>query len=127
MSFLQKTFGGLSRSYYIRQFLFGLIFFVYIVGMSYWADSQDGNIDLAKMSVTVGFSLVCQCLYPYSRFVYESIIGYIFGDNVLIVNAILMFLVKFFTMALCWMLAVFISPIGLIYLYFYHSKQEKHQ
>lgn len=62
-------------------------------------------------------------LYPYSRFVYESITKFIMGENVFFVNAFLMMLVKVMTMAICYMLAVFIAPVGLVYLYFHHNKQ----
>ncbi|WP_256857306.1 hypothetical protein [Xanthomonas axonopodis] len=62
-------------------------------------------------------------LYPYSRFVYESIVGYIMGGNVFFVNAILMLFVKLMTMAICWSFAIFIAPIGLLYLYVHHSQR----
>jgi hypothetical protein len=61
-------------------------------------------------------------LYPYSRFVYESVMDFIIGRNVFFVNAILMLAVKLMTMLLCWSLAIFVAPIGLAYLYYHHSK-----
>ena len=61
-------------------------------------------------------------LYPYSRFVYENVVGFIMGENIFIINFFIMFIVKIFTMLLCWSFAIFIAPVGLIYLYFYHSK-----
>ena len=125
MSFLSKTFGGLSKAYYIRQFLFGLIFFAFMFFMGYEHYSSTGNPSLFITNII--FGLVCLFLYPYSRFVYESIIEYILGDNVFFGNAVLMLTTKFITMMLCFMFAIFIAPIGLTYLYFYHSKQEKLQ
>ncbi|WP_338107341.1 hypothetical protein [Pseudomonas psychrophila] len=68
-------------------------------------------------------SIVCTVLYPYSRFVYESVVGYIMGDNVFFVNAILMLMVKVFTMAMCWSLAIFVAPVGLAHLYWRNSRQ----
>jgi hypothetical protein len=62
-------------------------------------------------------------LYPYSRFVCESVIDFIVGDNVFWVNAFMILTVKFVTIALCWSLAIFIAPVGLACLYFYHSRQ----
>ena len=70
-------------------------------------------------------SLILSLLYPYSRFVYESIIGYIMGDNNFLVDLKLMFIVKMITMSFCYIFSIFIAPLGLAYLYFYHSKQEK--
>lgn len=125
MSFLSKTLGGLSRAYYIRQFLFGLIFFISIVAISYNGYNYTGNTSILVKNVILG--LICLLLYPYSRFVYESIIEYILGDNVFFVNVPLMLVTKLITMAICFVFSIFIAPIGLIYLYFYHSKQEKLQ
>ena len=47
------------------------------------------------------------------------------GNNVFFVNIGLMFIVKFLTTIICWAMAIFIAPIGLIYLYFYHNKNIK--
>jgi hypothetical protein len=67
-------------------------------------------------------------LYPYSRFVYEGVIGFIMGENVFFVNAFLVLLTKAITMILCWGFAISIAPVGLAYLYFHHSKApESHQ
>ncbi len=125
MSFLSKTLGGLSKAYYTRQFLFGLIFFIFIVGISYNGYNHTGKISILVTNSILG--LICLLLYPYSRFVYESIIEYILGDNVFFINAPLMLVTKLITMAICFIFSIFIAPIGLIYLYFYHSKQEKLQ
>ncbi len=125
MSFLAKTLGGLSKAYYTRQFLFGLIFFISIVAISYNGYNYTGNASILVKNVILG--LICLLLYPYSRFVYESIIEYILGDNVFFVNVPLMLVTKLITMAICFVFSIFIAPIGLIYLYFYHSKQEKLQ
>ena len=125
MSFLSKTLGGLSKTYYTRQFLFGLIFFIFIVAISYNGYNHTGKISILVTNSILG--LICLLLYPYSRFVYESIIEYILGDNVFFVNVPLMLVTKLITMAICFIFSIFIAPIGLIYLYFYHSKQEKLQ
>ena len=125
MSFLSKTLGGLSKAYYTRQFLFGLIFFIFIVAISYNGYNHTGKISILVTNTILG--LICLLLYPYSRFVYESIIEYILGDNVFFINAPLMLVTKLITIAICFIFSIFIAPIGLIYLYFYHSKQEKLQ
>ena len=113
-----KTLGGLSIQYYFRQFFFGLVIAAFIFFMS----TQDGR------SMPIGmllFTIVSTLLYPYSRFVYESIIDFVMGKNVFFVNAILMLITKFFTMAMCWAFAIFVAPIGLAYLYYHHSKAER--
>lgn len=117
---IRKTFGGLSAQYYIRQLFFGALLTFPII---YIFISNDNPIQGEPAQyVMITMLLVNMFLYPYARFVYESIIGYFMGDNVFYINAVLMFLVKFFTMAMCLSFAIFIAPIGLAYLYYYHSK-----
>lgn len=114
---IAKTLGGLSLNYYLRQFVFGLIFPALFLLM------QSQTIQPTSIGMIV-FLLISSLLYPYSRFVYESIIGYIMGQNVFFINAIVMLFTKLITMLLCWACAIFIAPVGLMYLYFYHSKQQ---
>lgn len=112
---IAKTFGGLSRPYYFRQLFFGVLFFAFITFMA--AKSQHG-LSLGALLVALTNTL----LYPYARFVYESVMGFIMGGNVFFANAFFMLFVKLMTMALCWAGAIFIAPIGLAYLYYHHSK-----
>lgn len=74
-SFLRKTFGGLSISYYLRQLFFGGL----ITALFFWLQMRPaGHIGVA-MSI---FLVLNAFVYPYARFVYESIVGFILGDNV---------------------------------------------
>lgn len=114
---IAKTFGGLSLTYYFRHFIFGLIFPALFLFMQ----SQTTQPTSIGMMV---FMAISTLLYPYSRFVYERIIDFIMGQNVFFINTIVMLIAKLITMLLCWVCAVFIAPAGLVYLYFYHSKQQ---
>jgi len=115
---LQKTFGGLSREYYFRQFVFGLIFPAMIVFVFTHGTRH------VPMPAPLMFTLIVNTLlYPYSRFVYERVVGFIVGENVFFVNAIFMLFVKTMTMAICWSFSIFIAPIGLLYLYIHHSRR----
>lgn len=120
---IAKTFGGLSKAYYFRQFIFGLIFPVLL----YYLTNKNSYIQsnyISYLQVELGILLTINTiLYPYSRFAYESIIDFIIGNNVFIVNAIFMLVFKFITMLLCWVFAIFLAPICLAYLYYHHSKR----
>jgi vacuolar-type H+-ATPase subunit I/STV1 len=115
---IQKTLGGLSPQYFFRQFFFGLVVAAFVFFMS----TQGGRSMPAGMLL---FIVANTLLYPYSRFVYESIVGFIMGQNVFFVNAISMLISKFVSMAMCWAFALFVAPIGLAYLYYHHSKAER--
>ena len=115
----EKTFGGLSREYYFREFIFGLIFVV-LFFYPYYAK----GMTIPPIGVTLT-AILSQILYPYSRFVYHSVMDFIFGNNMFVVNAFLMLILKFLMMMICWFFAIFIAPIGLLYLYYHHTKEEK--
>lgn len=115
---LAKTFGGLTPQYYFRQLLFGVAFATFFFFMPKHG-SQSFQIGIAI------FVVISTLLYPYSRFVYESIVNFIVGENVFFVNAFVMLFVKLLTMALCFSFAIFIAPVGLAYLYYHNSKVER--
>lgn len=114
--FLQKTLGGLSAQYYFRQLVFG----VGLAALFIFLASQGGH---SPSFGQLAFALVSTLLYPYSRFVYESVVGFIMGNNLFLVNALVMLTVKFVTMLMCWAFALFVAPLGLVYLYVHHSRQ----
>lgn len=116
--FIAMTFGGLSPRYYLRQLFFGagmsaLIVFVIVQG--------DAQLRMDQLVLL----LVNALLYPYSRFVYEQAAGFLLGDNVFFVNAMMLLVVKAFTMMICWGFAIFIAPLGLAYLFFYHRRGQR--
>ncbi|MBR8393949.1 hypothetical protein KDX11_31925 [Burkholderia cenocepacia] len=115
---LAKSFGGLPPGYYVRQFLFGLCFPVLL-----FLASTHGKALLALPVHLQVILVINTLLYPYSRFVYESVVGYIVGDNAFIFPVILFGAVKLFTMLLCWTFAIFIAPIGLVWLYVRSGRQ----
>ena len=113
----EKTFGGLSREYYFRQFVFGLIW----PAITVLAFTHGTHHD--QMPAKLVFSLIVNTvLYPYSRFVYDSIAGFIQGGNIFFLPILVLLGWKAFTMLLCWACAIFVAPIGLAYLYYHHSK-----
>ena len=53
--------------------------------------------NLGRASILVALVFVANALiYPYSRFVYESIVDFIFGNNVFFVNALFLLATKIF-------------------------------
>ena len=117
-SFFWKTFGGLSAACYFRHLFFGCLFpgFIYL--------STKNNIHPLPWNAYALFALNT-LLYPYSRFVYESVVGFILGRNVFFMNGWVFVIAKVVTMTACWALAMAIAPIGLLYLYFHHSLLER--
>lgn len=119
--FIKKTFGGLNKDYLIRQYLFGSIFVIFIFGVLLTQEFKPQTIPVYIFAVILWF------FYPYSRFVYESIVNYILGNNIIISSLRYLILFKYLTMALCFSLSIFIAPIGLTYLYFRSTKSQKYE
>lgn len=117
LSFLQKTFGGLNPRYYWRHFFFAVAFAALLIYVAL-------NGKQAPDNGFYVYAIINTLLYPYTRFVWESCVNFILGDNIFVVNVWLLLLTKLFTIALCWSLAMVIAPLGLIYLYFHHAKQQ---
>lgn len=134
MGILQKTFGGLSKEYYFRHLIFALIFgaiFAYIQYSSYTRIIADTNATGAikdnfhTSSIAMYFYIaICAFLYPYARFVYESIVNFIMGENVFLINIIILMIWKFVVMVTLFCFAPIIAPIGLLYLWYYHNKNK---
>ncbi|MDP3759723.1 MAG: hypothetical protein Q8R01_04305 [Ramlibacter sp.] len=115
-SLFWKTFGGLSAAYYFRHFFFGLMFPV----LTYFGLRD--NLYPPPLLPTSALVAANTLLYPYARFVYESIVQFFLGENVFYVNSGVLLFCKFLTMLLCWFFALFIAPIGLLYLYVVHTR-----
>lgn len=118
--FFTKTLGGLDNKYYFRNFIFGLpfgVFFVYL--------TLNGGADVKDYYFKLIYTILSTILYPYAKYVYDSIRDFIMGDNILFTSLFLALILKYIVIALVWVFSIFIAPVGLIYLYFYHMKQEK--
>lgn len=122
-SIIGKTLGGLSMQYYMRQLFFGsmiLAFTYFIATQKITEISLQDHLPIASLFVLNTF------LYPYSRFAYESIMGFIMGETIFI-SSLITVVFKLITMYVCWQFSIFIAPVGLAYLYYLHSKRNREQ
>ncbi|MDH1334112.1 hypothetical protein N5D77_07710 [Comamonas thiooxydans] len=116
---LLKTFGGLSKTYYFRQLFFG----VALAALGVLSFQQPGRVGPPLWAYV--WLVLSTLLYPYARFVYESIVGFIVGNHQFAFYGFWLLLagfIKLMIMALCFSFAIFIAPLGLAYLYYHHSK-----
>jgi hypothetical protein len=127
---IKMAFGGLSKACYFRHFLFGLVLFGLPLSAG-WAATiyyspKEAPLEALIILCLTGFPYfaVSTLLYPYSRFVYEGVVGFIMGNNVFFLRMGDFFLLKGATMAFCFLLAILIAPIGLVYLYFRQNRAE---
>ena len=111
IKFIKAVFCNMNPYYYFRHFVFGVAMSAFMLAVAGESRSQ--------IIVT---TIICTLLYPYSRFVYETVIDFIMGDNVIISNVFLMLGWKFITIGICYGASPFIAPIGLVLLYFLKRK-----
>lgn len=119
-NFIKKTFGGLSTQYLFRQYFFGVAIAALLSYVTMQSPSGANHSGILLFVINAA-------LYPYARFVYETIVNFITGNHVFYFPLPIMLIAKTFSMALCFAFAIFIAPVGLIYLYVYHTKQTKQQ
>jgi hypothetical protein len=117
-SLLSKTFGGLSRPYYFRQLFFGLLFACIFFSIGY---SSGVGLQPKMLAIAIAGAV----LYPYSRFVYDSILEFFMGDNVIELPLMFALMKTVFGIGLCFLFAPFIAPVGLLFLLYHHSKEER--
>lgn len=125
MGILHKTFGGLDKAYYFRNLFFALILAGIFAAIQYTSHEMLVKRNAASSAANIAMYLyiaISALLYPYARFVYESIVNFIIGDNVFFINASILLAWKFMVMMMLFLFAIFIAPIGLLYLWYYHSK-----
>ena len=119
------AFKGLKPSYYWRHFILGGILPIIFIGYGIYSLFHNPNVTLYDVVTTSFLLLTMLVLYPFSRFAYESIVEFVMGNNVIIANAMLIFIYKYLSYALLLTLSWFIAPIGMIILFFYNKHQYK--
>lgn len=119
---IEKTFFGLEKAYYLRQLFFGMLVPGIFILAACFAKNAPNTLP-PPLATYIGL-IAYTFLYPYSRFVYDSIVGFICGDNVFYTSFGWMLFLKWAAILICYFFAVFIAPIGLLILYIHHSKNE---
>ena len=119
-----RTLGGLTPAYYFRNLFFGSLFCV-VAFYAFWNTgvNQPGHFKAATvLTVLYGITTL---LYPYSRYAYERAVGFVIGENIFGMPTVFYLLAKLLTMFVCWGLALFIAPVGLLILYFTNHQRGK--
>ena len=123
-----NLFRGFTPQYYFRQLFFGVIIGSIYLYMMWSTINRDGVLsqadihDFTQMAI---FAIASTLLYPYSRFAYEEVVGFLLGRNLFLINSIVYLIAKIMTMIICWALAIFIFPLGLVFIYYYQKQKAK--
>ncbi|WP_318441790.1 hypothetical protein [Photobacterium leiognathi] len=115
---LRKTFGGLNMAYYLRHLLFGVL-----LG-AFWFNGMWHSANPEKQYFLIAIPFMT-LLYPYSRWLYETIVDFFTGGHDFIVAVPIFFACKLFTMMMCFYLSPIIAPVGLVFIFLVNRRQEK--
>jgi len=119
--FLNKTFGGLTKDYYLRHFLISLVFpaiFLY----AFHAANRPAQFGPAFLLLSV--FAINSLLFPYAYYAYQSVVRSIKGERLIIVNVLGLLIGKALSIAVCWAFAIYIAPFGLASLYFRNRRRD---
>ena len=113
MKFIKSIFSSLKPHYLIRQYLFGLPYFVFFVA---FIMGSRNVYPLGKVLFTVYFT-ISLVLYPFAMFVYDSIISFLLGEMVIISNVFIVMIWNIIKIFWIFLFSIFIAPFGIIFLY----------
>lgn len=109
----------MQPSYLVRSYLIGLIFFALIVVMTFGAENRSGT----PIGLLV-YAALSTLLFPFAKLVWDELRDLAFGNNIVLMNAIFLFMLKLFINLFLWAFAIFVAPLGILYLWF-RSRQPK--
>lgn len=115
MSFYSRTVGALQPAYVVRAYVIGFALLALVAWVRLHAPSNHGRTDTY---VSLGYLFVCSLLFPFAKFVWDELRDVALGGNVFFINGLIALILKVFINGLLWAFAVFIAPIGLLYLWF---------
>lgn len=111
MKFFNRIFGSMNRQYMVRAYVIGVAFFVFL-GLII-AGSSDGQTPVV-VYVLMGINTL---LFPFAKVVWDTLKGFILGDTIIVQSAIGLFVAKYLINGVLWAFALFVVPIGIIYLW----------
>ena len=110
MSIFSRIFGTVDRTYLIRAYCIGIAFFalmMFFATRGTWHTSNYSGVAIYAVSTL---------LFPFSKLVWDTLFGAALGNNLIIMNALVLFLIKFFINGMLWGFAILIAPLGIGYL-----------
>ena len=116
---LSWIFCGLKPSYYLRHFILISPLTLFILLHTPLTDKATHTIINWHQVENFTFIFISWLLYPFSRFVYESVVGWLFGNNIFIVNSLIWLIAKLIIVGFCLTFAIVLAPIAWIYLFWY--------
>jgi hypothetical protein len=111
-----NAFGGLDKPYLFKQYIIGV---VVCITFGVIASKYGQGLGLYTL-LTFAVNTV---LYPYSRYLFESLIEMVFGNTRFDKSSGVLIAIKLLSIVFCWSAALFIAPLGLLFIHFRGGKK----
>lgn len=100
-------FGSVDRAYLIRGWVIGGIFFALLLMASGGSNT----------SLTILYA-INTVLFPFSKLVWDELKGFALGQTMLVLPALFLYIAKLFVNVLLWGFAIFIAPVGILWVWY---------
>lgn len=121
MTFIKSIFGFVSPQYLIRAYLISLV-----IAVIWFFANQAALEQNSQKILWYGYILVSALLFPFAKLVWDEVRDLIIGNNGITYFGLwaigVNFMFKAIVNILLWALAIFIAPLGILYLWWKQSK-----
>ncbi len=120
--FIRKMFDGIDTTYLFKSYFFAALVFSFFLFSIFYV-SEGSNVSIFFLM----FLALSFFLFPFATIAWDDLITTLMSGHVLILPLPIMLiwkLVKIFTL---FMFAIFIAPLGIIYIYFAKGHHRKMQ
>ncbi len=107
----RRILSGVRPAYLIRAWLIGAVFLAIILFFAF----QNKNGFPYGLVV---YSVICTILFPFSKLVWDEMKNLIMGNNIFVMNALMLMLLKYMVNAVLWVFAPFIAILGIGYIWY---------
>lgn len=118
MDKIKSIIGELDSDYLRRNYIIGGSWGAFFI-LSLVSSSEDNMFTLAAV---LYFSL-CIYLFPFAAYVWDGIVNVVLGDTVIFLPLLIMLMWKTTKVGMLFTFAVFVAPLGIVYLLFQQKKR----
>lgn len=118
MEAIKRIVGTVDRTYLVRAYIIGGIFFVL-----WFLFIKAGAQDPIGFVIYILLGLITTALFPFAKLTWDELWRFAFGNTMFILPIIFLYPAKIVINALLWIFAFLIAPLGILYLAFRTRQQ----
>lgn len=116
-AFTKRIFGAVEPRYLTRAYLISLALLIYAI----WYFATQATLQPHQRGIMLAYAALSAILFPFAKLVWDEIRDTIMGNTVLSYDGwtvLVSFVAKIIINVLIWFCAIFIAPLGVLYLWF---------